>query len=76
MTQIEADGIFLAGTKIGLSGTLSALQIKVILEENLHSMFSLSVVCKENSIVHSIPPGNSDSSSTLSPLVVRKVESE
>ena len=72
MTQIEVDGIFLAGTKIGLSGTLSALQIKVILEENLHSKFSLSVVRKENTVVSSIPSGNSDSPSTLSPFVMRK----
>lgn len=72
MTQIEVDGIFLAGTKIGLSGTLSALQIKVILEENLHSKFSLSVVRKENTVVSSTPSGNSDSPSTLSPLVMRK----
>ena len=72
MTQIEVDGIFLAGTKIGLSGSPSALQIKVILEENPHSKFSLSVVRKENTIVSSIPSGNSDSSSTLGPLVVRK----
>lgn len=40
MIQIEVDGIFLAGTKVGIS-TLSALLVKMILEEE--SAFEVSL---------------------------------
>lgn len=64
MIQIEVDGIFLAGTKVGIS-TLSARLVKMILGEESAFEVCFEQRRQENTIVSSVPSGNSGSSSTL-----------